>query len=604
MEDNNMKTKKKNMTLSNTLFLLKICFSTAPLMMICTYFECTMHEIQVFFEHTFGIKFILEVIEFNKPVWYAVLYLAILMIYIAFSQILTGILYFRIDRNFRPKIIEALRMKIFEKARKMDLSNYDNPEFYNDFVLNASEADKCIERLINITKTLLSGITSAVICGSYFLYLDPGSAVFVLLPTILSLVLGKKINKVEFSRTLEKKPVERKRDYIHRIFYLTDYAKEIRLNALIKNKFRNDFTTVNDELYKTERKYSKIRWFLNFLRQYLFSDFIGDTLFIIYLVYQAAVLHKISYSSVVVMFNSSGILKNGLREIALQVTSASENSLYIGKIRTFLETKINVFTKNEVMVPSKPTTIELKNVSFKYDTKEILHNISFKISPYEKIALVGYNGAGKTTLVKLLMRLYDPTEGEILLDGKSLKDYDTESLHSKTGVVFQDFKLFAATLRENIIMNDIPQTSEIDQKCTESLKEAGFEKGLKKLPQKLDTPVTHEFEEDGTDFSGGESQKIAIARVLYKDANLVILDEPSSALDPIAEYNLNLTIHEAAKKRSVIFISHRLSTTRDADRIIMLEKGCITESGTHAELLSKQGTYSKMWNVQAGRYLN
>ena len=223
----------------------------------------------------------------------------------------------------------------------------------------------------------------------------------------------------------------------------------------------------------------------------------------------------------------------------------------------------------------------------------------------EKIALVGYNGAGKTTLIKLIMRLYDPSRGEILLDGVNIKDYDVEKYRHSIGTVFQDFKIFGGSVVENVLLdlNDGEDDSAVTEKVRKALTHSGLWERIQSLPNGLDTQLTTEFAKDGVNLSGGESQKLAIGRVFYKDAGLIILDEPSSALDPIAEYQLNHSMLEATENKTVIFISHRLSTTRLADRIFLLEKGRIAEQGTHEELLARNGRYAAMWRAQAGQYI-
>ena len=286
--------------------------------------------------------------------------------------------------------------------------------------------------------------------------------------------------------------------------------------------------------------------------------------------------------------------------------AAHENSMYIDKIRAFLAYEPRIKLEVGKDVPDGNGELVLDHVSFKYNEKSrnVLNDISLTVKPGEHIAIVGYNGAGKTTLIKLLMRLYDPSSGTIKYHGQDVKVYKPSDYHRKIGVVFQDFQMFGASLAENVVMDDLTkdQLEQEDPKIRKALKEAGFGSKLAKLPDGLFTQVTTEFDSKGVDFSGGESQKVAISRAFYKNADILIMDEPSSALDPIAEYELNKAMETAAKGKTVFYISHRLSTTRDADRILMLEKGRIIEEGTHEQLLKRNGQYAQMWNAQAGKY--
>ena len=202
------------------------------------------------------------------------------------------------------------------------------------------------------------------------------------------------------------------------------------------------------------------------------------------------------------------------------------------------------------------------------------------------------------------MRLYDPTTGNISYHDKNIKTLCPREYHKRIGVVFQDFQMFGANLAENVAMDNMTEAEQNEKapQITNALTAAGFAEKLSRLPDGLFTQVTTEFDKAGVDFSGGESQKVAISRAFYKNADILIMDEPSSALDPIAEYELNKAMQTAAKGKTVFYISHRLSTTRDADRIIMLERGRIIEEGTHAELLKRNGKYAEMWNAQAGKY--
>ena len=249
-----------------------------------------------------------------------------------------------------------------------------------------------------------------------------------------------------------------------------------------------------------------------------------------------------------------------------------------------------------------PVSLRLENVSFTYEgtDKPTIHNINLTIHPGEKVALVGYNGAGKSTLIKLMMRLYDVSDGHIYLNDIDITKYSIKDFRNYFGVVFQDFQLFAASLAENVMMNTT--TQEDEEKVKDALRHSGFEERLNTLEEGTATMLTREFLKSGVNLSGGESQKVAIARIFPRDCSMVILDEPSSALDPVSEYNVNQSMLAAAKDKNVVFISHRLSTTKIADRILMLEAGQIIEQGSHEELMQLDGKYAQMFNMQAEKY--
>jgi ATP-binding cassette subfamily B protein len=430
---------------------------------------------------------------------------------------------------------------------------------------------------------------------------------------ILRFLVSKVLNKLNYDIRIRINPLERKRNYVSRVFYLNDYAKELRLHPKVGDMLEREFEETNDAIVEEQKKVGRKRALLGFTRDYAVGDFIMDGLYITYLVFKAAVLHTIDYSNAVVLFNRTGSLRRGMATMADIIPQAQENSLYIDKIRAFLDYEPKMKPEEGAEVPAGNAELSLENVSFSYGEglEDTLKNITLKVRPGERIAIVGYNGAGKTTLIKLLMRLYDPTERTITYHGRDIREYKPHDYRHRIGVVFQDYQMYGASLEENVIMTSAEEDgSENDgsvrtsrrKDAASALERAGFGERLKSLEKGLDTQVTAEFDKEGVNFSGGESQKIAISRAFYKDADILIMDEPSSALDPIAEYELNKAMESAAEGKTVFYISHRLSTTRDADRIILLENGRIVEEGTHESLLALGGQYARMWKVQAGRY--
>ncbi len=595
--------KKFKKLLADNLWLFKICYKAAPAYMVCYIIEAIRNEVVVFLEFTLALNFVLECAEFGRPFEVAATFLLALLAFVVLGLLFNAYVFQKLQQKSQPKIKQAIKQMMFNKAKEIDLECYDNPEFYNDYVLSVSEVDNQIGRIFTLITNLCTGLVSIVLSGAFFIGNDPVSFIFIAVSFAASLWSGKALNKLNFKIRNEKNPHERKLGYVNRVFYLNDYAKEVRLNTEVSDELLKDFDETNDEVLAIDKKNAGKRFGLQLLKDYICNNFLIDVVYMVYLVYSAAVLHRISYSNVAVMRGTANRMKNRMRQFSDVFPKMEEISMYVQKMKNFLDIEPKIISTDKKPLPQKPTEIELRNVSFGYNEKDgyILNNVSMKLDPYSKIAIVGYNGAGKTTLIKLIMRLYDPNEGEILLDGVNIKEYDVEEYRRKIGTVFQDFKIFAATVKENVLLDFAENGKNKD--VLKAIEKSGFSERLETLSDGLETNLTTEFEENGVNLSGGEGQKLAVARVFYKDANLIILDEPSSALDPIAEYHLNHSMLTAAENKSVVFISHRLSTTRIADRIYMLEKGRIIEEGSHAELLERKGKYAEMWRVQAGQYL-
>lgn len=590
----------------NQLFLWKLCFKTCPGYMIYFLYDAFRYQGIIFLEHVLGIRYVLHCAEFHEPFVKAFMYIGLILLINLLQIIPDGFFIYGWSFRCKPKLYRALKEQMYKKASEIDLSCYDDPDYYNDFVLGVSEAEASIDRFLNMLNMAVQALTVLFTTGIFYLVLDPIGIVFVFVSFILRFFVSKKLNVVNYDNRLKVNPPMRKRDYVSRVFYLKDYAKELRLHPNAGKYLEEEFAQANDTIIEENKKIGKKRMGLMFTRGYVVGDFLIDGLYIAYLVYKAAVLHSVSYSDAVVLFNRTGSLRGCMSRFADLPPAAHENSLYIEKIRKFLGYDPKIKQDVGEPVPEGLGELELSHVSFKYSEKgkTILDDISLKVRPGEHIAIVGYNGAGKTTLIKLLMHLYDPTSGTISYHGKDVKDYMPRDYHKRIGVVFQDFQMFGATLAQNVVMDNLSdeETDAKAEKIKGALRDAGFANKYSKLPQGLYTQVTTEFDKSGVDFSGGESQKIAISRAFYANADILIMDEPSSALDPIAEYELNKAMEIAARGKTVFYISHRLSTTRDADRILMLEKGRIIEEGTHESLLAKNGKYAAMWNAQAGKY--
>lgn len=602
---NKMK-KNRSTVLKNQIFLWKLCFKTCPLYMIYHLYDAFRYQGVIFLEHVLGIRYVLKCAEFHEPFTKALFYIGLILFLNILQIIPDGFFIYGWQFKYKPRLYRALKEEMFKKASEIDLYCYDDPAYYNDFVLSVSQSEAAIDRLLELLNMAMQAITVLFTTGIFYIMTDPIGIAFVFASFILRFVVSKKLNKVNYENRLAVNPHMRKRDYVSRVFYLKDFAKELRLHPNAGAQLEEEFAEANDNIIKEHKKVAVKRVCFQFLKDYGVGDFLIDGLYITYLVYKAAVLHTVNYSDAVILFNRTGSLRGSMSRFADLGPKAHENSMFVDKIRAFLNYEPRLKNNEGDAVPEGAGELKLEHVTFKYSEsgRKVLDDISLSVKPGEHIAIVGYNGAGKTTLIKLLMRLYDPTSGSISYHGRNITELCPNDYHKRIGVVFQDYQMFGANLAENVVMDDLPK-DELDTRApqiTAALTDAGFAQKLARLPDGLFTQVTTEFDKKGVDFSGGESQKVAISRAFYKKADILIMDEPSSALDPIAEYELNKAMESAAKGKTVFYISHRLSTTRDADRIIMLERGHIIEEGTHTELLARNGKYAEMWNAQAGKY--
>lgn len=604
MKTANSEKKKQSISTiwKNNIYALKTLFGPTPVFCISIVIEAVRHNLINFLEQTICVFKVLEVIE-NDGSYLDIVKVIVIFLLLDFVAAGVSSMYEqKIKVKYLPIAERALKMKLYEKAREVDIENYDNPEYYNNYCLVVAEAKNAITRAEKLVRMAVGSIVLLCCYGTFFLTQDALSVIFVFASFILRTILANMSTRLTYRIKLKEVPLERKRDYIRRVFYLKDYAKELRLNKKVAGGYHEQFDEIQDELYEVKKSMAKKKFFLEFASKYLASDFMLDIVYVLYLILRS-LFNFISFSQVVVLYNSAAGLRRGFSTITDLGPFAVETSLYIEKIRDFLDMESNIRNEKKYEIPSDGACIECRNVCFGYDKEHmILNDINLTINQGQKIALVGFNGAGKTTLIKLLLRLYDPTSGNILLNGHDIREYDIAEYRRFIGVVFQDFQIYATNIRNNVSMDVEAQVD--DNKIMEALRLGGLGKKLDGLDAGIETELTKEFDNSGTEFSGGEEQKLAVARTFFRDAGMFFLDEPSSALDPIAEFELNETMKNLSKEKSVIFISHRLSTTRNADKIFVMKNGSIVESGSHRELLEMNGIYNIMWNSQACKYIS
>lgn len=500
--------------------------------------------------------------------------------------------------KMREKLHIAMHGDMFKQAVRIDLEKYDSPEFYNDFIWAMDQSCKHAIDFLEDTGKLVNRIVSTTALVGVLFSVDGAMALMILVLAGIRIVLTVFINQTHLACKKEETPLGRKDEYIKRVFKLPDYAKELRITNVSAALFREHAENV-EKLKDVNRKYGKKTAFLLSLAWNISG--LGECSLILLILYKVMITQTLGISSFVVAVNASWKMSWLLSDMAEKIMKYHEHGIFVEKIITFYECEPKI--RDGEKEAASFESLVIKNLQFGYDSKKkALDSIDMEIRKGERIAIVGYNGAGKTTLTKLLMRLYDPNEGEILYNGENIKEFTLKSLRNRIAAVFQDYRIFACTLAENVAGGKYEMGQEALVK--DSLVRSSFGERMKSLPNGILTQMTREFDNAGTELSGGEQQKVAIARAFFKDADLVILDEPSSALDPDAEYALNQAISKYAEGKTVIFISHRLSTTRNVDRIYMFDGGKIVESGSHNELMKANGKYAYMFGLQAEKYLS
>lgn len=584
---------------SNILFMVGVMLKLSPTLVIGELLNGIIRILPGRLVSVIGIKYIIDVVtsgERLERIYYAVMLIA--------AAVVGGRLLTLIFREFywnmaRERLYYKLNRQLYDKAKSLDLESYDNPDFYNNFILTIESSSENIAGILGMIQWYVGNIISFITISAVIFTIDPWCLVIIIGTVLLFLPVSRKLSKLQYERRVENTKYHRRSDYFQRIFYLQDYAKEVRMNN-IQPLLLERYNDAADDVIDNQKYFYKRIASLTGFQEVGVQGFGFMLILPLYLGYCVLRKETLSAGDFVATFNGAYSIAMSINFLTIwAIARFSEQAKTIDKYRGFLKSDFKIKDGAKTAEKAEPKTIEIKHVSFTYpgNDKPTLEDINLTIRPNEKIALVGYNGAGKTTLTNLLLRLYDVSDGEILIDGEDIRNVTVSSHRDRFAAVFQDFQTFACSVGENVALD-----SEFDaDRVMSALGHSGFSKPL---PDGVDTELLREFDDSGIMMSGGESQKVAVARAFYKDCPFVILDEPSANLDPIAEYNLNKAMMEAAENKTVIFISHRLSTTVNADRIYVMEKGRIIDSGTHEELMAKNGTYAYMFNLQAEKYKN
>lgn len=498
------------------------------------------------------------------------------------------------------KIYRTLYKKLYAKARNVELACFEDAGFYNRYTMALDGSAQKMTKSVEFFFQVIFGVAAAAAAFSSMFMIDPFSVLFVISPIIGNFVFGGLMNKIWGGRYTDNVKNNRKAEYVNRVMHLAEFAKEIRFSSIHGLMMKRYEQAVEGNI-KVAEKYAKkavvYTWAQNVTTFALVFEGI-----MIYAAYRTIVSRTMGLAELAIMFTAMSTSSWILIGMFNNITEAMKNGEFLQYFRGFMEYKEKIPEDQGGLVPEKVRSIEFRNVSFAYDDNEpVINGLSFKIEGNKVCALVGHNGAGKSTIIKLLFRLYDPSEGEILVNGINIKEYNLKEYRKLFSAAFQDYKVMALSVKDNVLMGDSFENP--DETAEHALRCAGVWDKVSSLENGMDTVMTKEFDKDGAVLSGGEQQKIVVARAFARNASVKVFDEPSSALDPIAEYELYKGIMNESKGHITLFISHRLSSVKDADMVFMLENGTVIESGTHRELMEQNGKYCEMFTRQAQNYL-
>ncbi len=508
-------------------------------------------------------------------------------------------------RSFAEHILHAkinlnLNQVLIRKALELDLSHFENAEYYDKLENARREADWRSLQIVDGGFYLVQNSLTILSYGALLFRFSPWLAVILFVATIPAFIVQTRYSELNFRVLSWRAPEARRLNYLEYLLTNDHAVKEIKLFGLGESLLGR-YTTLfseflqEDETIARQRSLASLGWgMLTTLSYY------GAYAWIVW----RAVSRLITLGDMTLYLSIFRGSQGMFEAILTGLSTLYENGLFMSNLFAFLELQPQMArtTQPQPMPATIRQGIEFKHVSFKYTGHDrwALQDVSLTIKPGEKIALVGQNGAGKTTIIKLLTRLYDPTEGQILLDGVDLRDYDLDSLRAQIGVIFQDFVRYQLSAGENIGFGQIEALAE-QARIVGAAQKSGADPVITALPQGYETTLGRSFAK-GRDLSGGEWQKIALARAFMRDCALLVLDEPTAALDAENELRVFQQFKALVADKMAVLISHRFSTVRMADRIFVIENGGISEEGSHAELLAQGGTYARLFTLQAESY--
>lgn len=533
--------------------------------------------------------------SWGQILWFVIIFQCVLLL----IPLLEDAYMHFVENIATTKVELQIKRNVYMQALKTDYKYIDDPDYYDKYqwaidqhTAKSSEAFSFVNRILSAVVVVVS-LVSIIAENNFIIVL------LCMAGMVIRTVVSIRYNRVDMKMEEEFVPVDRKLEYTRRLFFLKDFTADLKSTNLKEYLFKN-FDAMRQKKIALQKKYGKSFFIWSAISDVVYRIImIAIILLITYNIYIGNILGSATYITMMLAVEK---LDNYLFELFDLIKSGDRLQLYGVKIREFFEVDsiIEASTVNDTAHPgSGAFSVEFHNVGFQYPNSGFrIHNMNLHIKAGEKIAIVGRNGVGKSTLVKLLMRFYDVDEGRISIDGKDIRTFDVDEYRGRVGAAFQNSNIYAMTFEENMSLYG----NVTDETLQAVIDKTGLSHVLEKNQATLTTEITKEFDEAGIELSGGEIQKMAIARLLTRDFGLLLFDEPSSALDPISEYEMTKLIMDSSNRTTTIIIAHRLSTIRNVDRIIVMDEGTIKEVGTHDELMQARGEYYDMFTKQAENY--
>ncbi len=504
-----------------------------------------------------------------------------------------------LDALLAGRYTHHVSVRVMEHAASLDLMAYEDPAFYDRLERARVQATDRLYMIQAIGRLIQQVITTITLSISIMVF-SPWLLLLLIVGVIPAFVGETHFAFVGYAKNFRQTPIRRQLDYLRILGGSKEAAKELKLFGL-KDFLTGRFTQLSTQVYEEDIALARRKVIAGgFLSAIGTAGYYTAYVFAVW----KTVIGVFSFGTLTLLANAIREASSNLQQTFSTLSTIADQALFLTDLVAFFEMRPTIQSKPNALPAPRPirSGFEFRNVSFRYpgSPRLVLNGLNFRLRPGERVALIGENGEGKTTIVKLLTRLYDPVEGQVLLDGVDLREYNLEDLYREIGVIFQDYMRYEMTARENIAVGRIEQIDNLPL-IQQSAQKSMADEVIGKLPSRFEQMLGRRFD-GGVDLSGGEWQKVALARAYLRDAQVLILDEPTSALDARSEYEVFQRFAELTAGKMALFISHRFSTVRMADRIVVLENGRIAEEGDHDALTNLRGRYAEMFELQASSY--